>query len=151
MQWNQTLRTGVKEISSVLSITEQGNMGVEKTAKRGALLTALLTPCYPCNQIKKSYDSCGVRRGTYRVFVRKLQGKRPRGRRRCRWVNYIKMDLQDVGWNHAKEWTDWKQGLIVGSCICVMNIRNPYNAGNTLTSSVFVNFRRSLCSLESVS
>jgi hypothetical protein len=44
-----------------------------------------------------------VKRGTYRVFVGKLQGKRPLGRRRCRWDNDIKIDLQEVGWDHAKK------------------------------------------------
>jgi len=35
-------------------------------------------------------------RGVYRVFVRKLEGRRPLGRPRCRWEDNIKMDLQEV-------------------------------------------------------
>jgi len=38
----------------------------------------------------------GERRGVYRVLVRKLEGKRPLGRRRLRWEDNIKMDLQEV-------------------------------------------------------
>ena len=38
----------------------------------------------------------GVERGVYRVLVWKLEGKRPLGRPRRRWVD-IRMDLQEVG------------------------------------------------------
>ena len=39
----------------------------------------------------------GERRGVYRVLVGKHEGKRPLGRRRRRWEDNIKMDLQEVG------------------------------------------------------
>jgi hypothetical protein len=39
----------------------------------------------------------GEDRGVYRVLVGKLEGKRPLGRRRRRWEDNIKMDLQKVG------------------------------------------------------
>ena len=39
----------------------------------------------------------GERRGVYRVVVGKSDVKRPLGRRRCRWEDNIKMDLQEVG------------------------------------------------------
>jgi len=38
----------------------------------------------------------GERRGVYRVLVRKPEEKRPLGRPRRRWVDNIKMDLQEV-------------------------------------------------------
>ena len=38
----------------------------------------------------------GEERGVYRVFVGKPEGKRPLGRPRLRWVNNIRMDLQEV-------------------------------------------------------
>jgi len=37
------------------------------------------------------------RRGAYRNFVGKTEGKRLFGRPRRRWENNIKMDLQEVG------------------------------------------------------
>jgi hypothetical protein len=37
--------------------------------------------------------------------VRKPEGKRPLGRPRRRWVNNIKMDLRDVGWD-GMDWID---------------------------------------------
>ena len=39
----------------------------------------------------------GERRGVYRVFVGKPEGKRPLGRPRRRWEDNTKMDLQEVG------------------------------------------------------
>jgi len=39
----------------------------------------------------------GERRGVYRVWVEKPEGKRPLGRPRRRWEDNIKMDLQEVG------------------------------------------------------
>jgi len=38
----------------------------------------------------------GEERGVYRVLVGKLEGRRPLGRPRRRWVNNIRMDLQEV-------------------------------------------------------
>jgi len=38
------------------------------------------------------------RRGAYRVLVGKPEEKTPLGRSRRRWENFIKMDLQEVGW-----------------------------------------------------
>jgi len=38
----------------------------------------------------------GEERGAYRVLVGKPEGKRPLGRPRRRWVDYIRMDLQEV-------------------------------------------------------
>ena len=39
----------------------------------------------------------------YRVLVGKPEGKRPLGRPRCRWVDNIRMDLQEVGCGYM----DW--------------------------------------------
>jgi len=45
----------------------------------------------------------GEERGAYRVLVGKLGGKRPLGRPRRRWVDNIRMDLQEVG----RGYVDW--------------------------------------------
>ena len=39
----------------------------------------------------------GEERGVYRVLLEKPQGRRPLGRPRRRWVDNIRMDLQEVG------------------------------------------------------
>jgi hypothetical protein len=41
----------------------------------------------------------GERRGAYRIFVGKPEGKRPLGRPKYRWEDNIKMDHQEVGWS----------------------------------------------------
>ena len=45
----------------------------------------------------------GEERGAYRVLVGKPEGKRPVGRPRRRWVDNIRMDLQEVGCGYV-EW-----------------------------------------------
>ena len=39
----------------------------------------------------------GEERGVYRVLLGKPEGRRPLGRHRHRWVDNIRMDLQEVG------------------------------------------------------
>jgi hypothetical protein len=41
----------------------------------------------------------GEKRNAYRLLVRKPEGKRPLGKPRRRWVDNIKMDLLEVGWD----------------------------------------------------
>jgi hypothetical protein len=41
----------------------------------------------------------GQKRHTYRILVRKPEGKRPLGRPRRWWMNNIKMDLRRIGWD----------------------------------------------------
>jgi len=45
----------------------------------------------------------GEVRGVYRVLVGKPEGRRPLGTRRRRWVDNIRMDLQEVGCGYM----DW--------------------------------------------
>jgi len=45
----------------------------------------------------------GEERGVYRVLVGKPEGRRPLGRPRRRWVDNIRMDLQEVGCGYM----DW--------------------------------------------
>ena len=45
----------------------------------------------------------GEERGAYRVLVGKLEGKRPLGRTKRRWVDNIRIDLQEVGCGYV----DW--------------------------------------------
>ena len=63
-------------------------------------------------------------RGVHRVFVGKPEGKRPLGRPRRRWEDYIKMDLQEVGggcgdWMELAQDRDWWRALVN----TVMNFR----------------------------
>ena len=58
----------------------------------------------------------GEERGVYRVLVGKPEGRRTLGRPRRRWVDNIRMDLQEVGCGHV----DWR--TLVSA---VMNLRVP--------------------------
>jgi hypothetical protein len=41
----------------------------------------------------------GELRNAYRILVGKPVRKRPLGRSRCRWVDDIKTDLREIGWD----------------------------------------------------
>jgi len=68
----------------------------------------------------------GEERGVYRVLVGKPEGRRPLGRTRRRWVDNIRMDLQEVGYGNM----DWI-GLVQDRdrwwtlVSAVMNLRVP--------------------------
>jgi hypothetical protein len=44
----------------------------------------------------------------YRILVEKSEGKRPLGRPRRRWVDNIKMDLREIGWD-GMDWIELPQ------------------------------------------
>ena len=68
----------------------------------------------------------GEVREVYRVLVEKLEGKRPLGRPRRRWVDNIRTDLQEVGCRYmdwiglAQDRDRWR--TLVSA---VMNLRVP--------------------------
>jgi len=68
----------------------------------------------------------GEKRGVYRVLVGKPEGRTPLGRPRRRWVDNIRMDLQEVGCGYM----DWI-GLAQNRDSCqtlvsaAMNLRVP--------------------------
>jgi len=68
----------------------------------------------------------GKERGVYRVLVGKPEGNRPLGRPRRRWVDNIRMDLQEVGCGYvdwigrAQDGDGWRK--LVSA---VMNFRVP--------------------------
>jgi hypothetical protein len=41
----------------------------------------------------------GQMKNTYKIMVRKPEGKRPLGKPRCRWEDNIRMDLREIEWN----------------------------------------------------
>ena len=77
----------------------------------------------------------GEERGVYRVLVGKLEGKRPLGRPRHRWVDNIRMDLLEVRCGYV-DWIELTQDRDRWRTLvsAVMNLRVPWNAGNFLTS-----------------
>ena len=68
----------------------------------------------------------GEKKGVYRVLVGKPEEKRPLGRPRRRWVDNIRMDLQEMGcgymdWNELAQVRDRWRTLVSA----VMNLRVP--------------------------
>jgi hypothetical protein len=66
------------------------------------------------------------KKNAYRILVGKPEGKSPLGRPRRRWLNNIKMDLREIGWD-VMDWIDLAQdkdqwGALVDM---VMNLRVP--------------------------
>jgi hypothetical protein len=68
----------------------------------------------------------GKKRNLHRILVRKPEGKGPLGRPRRRWVDNIKMDLREIGWDGmdvmdmAQDWDQWR--ALVNT---VLNLRVP--------------------------
>jgi hypothetical protein len=59
----------------------------------------------------------GYKQNTYRLLVGEPEGKRPLERPRRRWVDNIRMDLEEVGWGDV----DWiglakDRGQVESSC-----------------------------------
>jgi hypothetical protein len=68
----------------------------------------------------------GEKSNVYRLLGIKIEGKRPLGRPRRRWIDNMKMDLLDLGVS-VVDWTGLAQGryscrALVNS---VMNLRVP--------------------------
>jgi hypothetical protein len=65
-------------------------------------------------------------RNAYRIMVGKPEGKRPLGRPRRTWVDNIKIDLREIGWN-GMDWIDLAQDRDQWNALVntVMNLRVP--------------------------
>ena len=79
----------------------------------------------------------------YRMLVGKPEGRRPLGRHRRRWVDNIRIDLQEVrcgymDWIRLVQDRDGWRALVSA----VMNLRVPWNGGNFLTSCKPVSWSR---------
>jgi hypothetical protein len=68
----------------------------------------------------------GKKRNAYRILVVKPEEKRPLGRPRRRWVDNIKMDLAEIGWD-GMDWIDVAQDRDQWKALrnTVMNLQVP--------------------------
>jgi hypothetical protein len=91
----------------------------------------------------KACSTHGAERNAYRILVGKPEGRRPLGRPRRRWVDNIKIDLRETGWDDV-DWVDLAQCRDQWRALVqtVMNLRVPYNAGKFLSGCTIVGFSR---------
>ena len=78
------------------------------------------------NEMGWACGSYGGGEGWYRVLVGKPEGKRPLGRPRRRWVDNIRLDLQEVGCGYV-DWIGLAQDRVGWRKLvsAVMNLRVP--------------------------
>ena len=137
--WSLTLREErkLRAIENMVLRRIFGSMRDEVTGERRRLHNEELSDLYSSLNILRVIKSrrmrwaghvarMGEERGAYRVLVGKPEGKRPLGRLRRRWVDNIRMDLQDVGCGYvdwirlAQDRDRWR--MLVSA---VMNLRVP--------------------------
>jgi hypothetical protein len=51
------------------------------------------------DEMGRASSTNGVKRNAYRILVGRPEGKRPLGRPRCKWIDNIKLDLREIGWD----------------------------------------------------
>jgi hypothetical protein len=75
--------------------------------------------------------------------VGKPEGKRLLGRPRRRWVDNIKMELREIGWD-GMDWIDLAQDRDQWRALVntVINLRAPQNSGKFLSSCTIGGFSR---------
>jgi hypothetical protein len=91
----------------------------------------------------------GERRGVYRIIVGKREGKSSLVRRKRRWEDSIKKDLQEVGlegmvWIDLAEYRDRWRAIMNA----VMNFQAAKSGSNFLTIKGPVSFSERFCSVE---
>jgi hypothetical protein len=77
-------------------------------------------------EMGRACSTNGERRNVYRILVGNPEGRRSLGRPRRRWVDNIKMDLKEVGWD-GRDWIDLAQDRDRRRAYvnAVMNLRLP--------------------------
>jgi hypothetical protein len=80
---------------------------------------------------------------TYGISVGKPEVKRPLGRPRCEWVDNIKMDLREIGWD-GMGWIDLVQDGDQGRALVntVLKLWVPQNVGKFLSNCTTGSFSR---------
>jgi hypothetical protein len=77
-------------------------------------------------KMSRACSTNGEEKNAYRIWVGKPEGKRPLGRPRRRWVDSIKIDVREIGWN-GMDWMELAQDRDHWRALVntVMNLRVP--------------------------
>jgi hypothetical protein len=78
------------------------------------------------DEMCRACSTNGEKRNAYRILTGKPEGRRPLGRSRRRWVDSIKMDLREIGWD-GMDWIELAQDRDQWRAFVntVMNLRVP--------------------------
>jgi hypothetical protein len=78
------------------------------------------------DEMGRACSKNGKKINAYRILVGKPEGKRPLGRPRRRWVDSIKIDLREIGWDGI-DWIYLDQDRDQWRALVntVMNLRIP--------------------------
>jgi hypothetical protein len=60
------------------------------------------------DEVGRVCSTSGAKRNPYKILVGKPEAKRPLARPRRRWVDNIKMDLREIGWD-GMDWIELAQ------------------------------------------
>jgi hypothetical protein len=76
--------------------------------------------------MSRACSTNGEKRNVYRILLGMPEEKRPLGRPRCRWLDNIKMDLREIGWD-GMDWIDLAQNMEQWRALVnkVKNLRVP--------------------------
>jgi hypothetical protein len=76
--------------------------------------------------MSRTCSTIGEKRNANRILVVKPEGKRPLGKARRRWVDNIKMNLTEIGWDGV-DWIDMAQDRDQWRALVntVLNLRVP--------------------------
>jgi hypothetical protein len=97
----------------------------------GRLFIASKIFCMSVNQVKEDEmgrvcSTNGEKGNTHRILVGKPEGKTPLGRPRRRWVDNIKIEIKELGWDGI-DWIDLTQDRDQWRALVntIMNLRFP--------------------------
>jgi len=101
--------------------------------------------CIWCNWLRQLSDG----RDAYEILMGKSEGKKPLRRPRHTWVDNIRLDLREIGW----EGVDWMhltqdRGQWRASVNTLMNLRVPQKRGNSWLVVWLVASQEGLFSME---
>jgi hypothetical protein len=70
------------------------------------------------DEMGRACSTNGEKRNAYRILVGNPEGKRPLGRSRRRWIDNIKTNIREIGWD-GMDWIDLAQDR--GECRDLLN------------------------------